>query len=73
MFGHGSKKMSQDQQILLTPPVAFRITIVLLTLKSVRGILSGVVVKLVITPPCHGGGHGFKSRPSRHFANPQDL
>jgi hypothetical protein len=27
----------------------------------------GVVVKLVITPACHAGGRGFKSRPSRHF------
>ena len=65
--------MSQDQQILLTPLGPFRITILLLTLKSVRGILSGVVVKLVITPPCHGGGHGFKSRPSRHFATIKAL
>ena len=26
----------------------------------------GSLVKLVITPPCHGGGHGFESRRSRH-------
>ena len=27
----------------------------------------GSLVKLVITPPCHGGGHGFESRRSRHL------
>ena len=27
----------------------------------------GVVVKLVITPACHAGGRGFKSRPLRLF------
>gem|GEM_PF-1888131 len=25
----------------------------------------GLVVQLVRMPPCHGGGHGFKSRPGR--------
>jgi hypothetical protein len=25
------------------------------------------VVKLVITPPCHGGGQGFESPPVRHY------
>ena len=34
---------------------------------TVRNHLCGVVVKLVITPACHAGGRGFKSRPSRHF------
>jgi len=24
------------------------------------------LVKLVITPPCHGGGHGFEPRRSRN-------
>jgi hypothetical protein len=28
--------------------------------------LAGVVVKLVITSPCHGEGRGFESRPPRH-------
>jgi uncharacterized MAPEG superfamily protein len=29
-------------------------------------VVSGPVVQLVRMPPCHGGGHGFKSRPGRH-------
>ena len=27
----------------------------------------GLVVQLVRTPPCHGGGRGFESHPGRHF------
>lgn len=27
----------------------------------------GLLVEMVTMPPCHGGGHGFKSRPGRHF------
>ena len=27
----------------------------------------GLVVQLVRTPPCHGGGHGFESRSGRLF------
>ncbi len=26
----------------------------------------GLVVQLVRTPPCHGGGRGFESHPGRH-------
>ena len=29
----------------------------------------GLVVQLVRTPPCHGGGRGFESHPGRHFAS----
>lgn len=28
-------------------------------------VKQGILVKLVITPPCHGGGHGFEPRRSR--------
>ena len=28
---------------------------------------NGSVVQLVRMPPCHGGGRGFESHPSRHF------
>ena len=28
---------------------------------------NGLVVQLVRTPPCHGGGRGFESHPGRHF------
>ena len=34
-------------------------------------IIYGSLVKLVITPLCHSGGHRFKSGRSRH--NPLDL
>ncbi len=27
----------------------------------------GLVVQLVRTPPCHGGGRGFESHPGRHL------
>ena len=27
----------------------------------------GLVVQLVRMPPCHGGGRGFESHPSRHL------
>ena len=30
-------------------------------------ITNGLVVQLVRTPPCHGGGHGFESRSGRLF------
>ena len=30
-------------------------------------IFYGLVVQLVRTPPCHGGGRGFESHPGRHF------
>ena len=30
-----------------------------------RNILFGLLVKLVITSPCHGEDHGFKSRRDR--------
>ena len=29
----------------------------------------GLVVQLVRTPPCHGGGRGFEPHPSRHYAS----
>ena len=29
----------------------------------------GLVVQLVRTPPCHGGGRGFESHPGRHYAD----
>lgn len=32
---------------------------------SARNILFGLLVKLVITSPCHGEDHGFKSRRDR--------
>ena len=36
-----------------------------------------MVVQLVRTPPCHGGGREFESLPSRHYdfeiVNPQAL
>ena len=28
---------------------------------------NGLVVQLVRTPPCHGGGRGFESHPGRHL------
>ena len=34
---------------------------------------SGSVVQLVRTPPCHGGGRGFKSLPSRHGGEEQII
>ena len=33
----------------------------------------GLVVQLVRTPPCHGGGRGFESHPGRHFLAFQKL
>ena len=30
---------------------------------------NGLVVQLVRTPPCHGGGRGFESHPGRHYAD----
>ena len=30
--------------------------------------LYGLVVQLVRTPPCHGGGRGFESHPGRQFS-----
>ena len=32
-----------------------------------RNAYYGLVVQLVRTPPCHGGGHGFESRSGRFF------
>ena len=29
--------------------------------------INGLVVQLVRTPPCHGGGRGFESHSGRHF------
>ena len=34
---------------------------------SPAGGANGPVVQLVRTLPCHGRGHGFESRPDRHF------
>ena len=31
---------------------------------------NGLVVQLVRTPPCHGGGRGFESHPGRHKCTP---
>ena len=31
---------------------------------------NGLVVQLVRTPPCHGGGREFESHPGRHFVLP---
>ncbi len=36
-----------------------------------KASLNAGVVQLVRTPPCHGGGRGFKSRLSRHFPKVQ--
>ena len=33
----------------------------------------GLVVQLVRTPPCHGGGRGFESHPGRHYASVAQL
>ena len=33
----------------------------------------GLVVQLVRTPPCHGGGRGFESHLGRHFLAFQKL
>ena len=30
---------------------------------------NGLVVQLVRTPPCHGGGRGFESHPGRIYAD----
>ena len=30
-------------------------------------MVQGLVVQLVRTPPCHGGGRGFESHPGRQF------
>ena len=34
---------------------------------------NGLVVQLVRTPPCHGGGRGFESHPGRHYASVAQL
>ena len=35
--------------------------------------VNGLVVQLVRMPPCHGGGHGFESRPGRQYASVAQL
>ncbi len=42
------------------------------TVKSFFKLVSdefGPIVQLVRTPPCHGGGRGFKSHSGRHYAD----
>ena len=38
-----------------------------------QGNTFGAVVKLVITPACHAGGRGFKSRPPRQTLKAETL
>lgn len=53
---------------ILPKLLAIPIEVLLLQAQGIDIIFQGLVVQLVRMPPCHGGGHGFKSHSGRHYA-----
>ena len=57
------------QEVIGSSPIAPTISFFM----NINSLLYGLVVQLVRTPPCHGGGRGFESHPGRHFLAFQKL